>query len=321
MPSAASRSRGPTGEGRLLVPLMLLQGLPVRDAGPPRRGDRDLRGGGRGRAARPATPTTSSGRCSSSAGRTTTPATSTARSRPARRALGSAGGWPAGRCPRPAAGPAGRSASPCFEAGETERGLEAMPSPGRRRARVHDPGRALLRLGDARARRARARATRRRPSLRTLNAPSTLADGLDLHLPAGACRCAPGPPSCSPAGEPEAAVEPARAGVRADAAAGARLQAAFSRSLSGPRARRGRASATRRSPSCARPSASSTPAAPCACATRCGASCASSARAPSRAGRPRRRLRGRRADQARARDRRARHRPHDEPRDRRASCS
>ena len=39
------------GEGRLLVPLHARQELPVRDAGPPERGDRALRGGARGGAA------------------------------------------------------------------------------------------------------------------------------------------------------------------------------------------------------------------------------------------------------------------------------
>ncbi len=42
----------------------------------------------------------------------------------------SAGGWPAGRCRRQAAGPAGRSASRCFEAGEHERGYELMRAVG-----------------------------------------------------------------------------------------------------------------------------------------------------------------------------------------------
>ena len=109
------------GEGRLLVPLMLAQGLSVRDAGPPRRGDRGLRdGASRPRGCR-ATRTTSSGRCSSSAWRATTRATSTARSRRARRARGSAAGWRAGRCPPAGGGPGWALGVALFEPGEVER--------------------------------------------------------------------------------------------------------------------------------------------------------------------------------------------------------
>ena len=44
------------------------------------------------------------------------------RSRPGRRARASAGGWPAGRCRRPAAGPGWQLACARFEAGEVQRG-------------------------------------------------------------------------------------------------------------------------------------------------------------------------------------------------------
>ena len=107
-----------TGEGRLLVPLMLVEGLSVRDrrAGSPRRSSCARRPSRRRGC--PATRTTSSGRCSSWASRTTTRATSTARSPRARRARASAGGWPAARCPRRAAGRAGARAARASRPGE-----------------------------------------------------------------------------------------------------------------------------------------------------------------------------------------------------------
>ena len=81
--------------------------------------------------------------------------------------------------------------------------------------------------------------------------------------------------------EPLEAARVARESAEAAATVGARLQAAFSRSLEGERSPPP-ASAGTRSRCCARRSGSSGRAGRCACETRCGASCAGWARAPSR---------------------------------------
>ena len=309
-----------TGQGRLLVPLMLVKGYPARDAGPARRGARggeDARW--RSRACRP-TRTTSSGRSSSWAGRTTTRATSTARSRRARRACASAAALTRGTMPSAGGGPGWALGGARFEAGDAERGARDGRAARRRRPRTHDPRRALLQLGEHRAgrdrggqRSTRPSATRRRPRRRRRARP---------QLPRGGSRRARARRCCWRRATREAARLRGRDG---GAARDARRRDAPGRVRARPRRAgrsRRRASARRRSRCCARPSGARRAAARCASATRRAASCASWARGPSRAARPRPRTRGVGvAHQARARDRRARDRPHDEPRDRRGRSS
>ena len=230
----------------------------------------------------------------------------------------SAAGWRAARCPPPAAGRAGRSPPRDFELGELERGLRDHGRARRRRPRARDPRRALLLLGDARARRAGARPARRgrgasRSAPRSTPRRSTSAAG--WRSPA-----APARRSCSPpATPPEAAVvgrarRPPAASGRRRRAPGRVRDAASRAGRSPPRATRTAAIAALREAEGVFDACG----AAARCATRPGASCASSARAPRSAGPASGRgLRPRRAHEARARDRRPRHRPQDQPRDRR----
>ena len=315
-----------TGEGRLLVPLMLVKGYPLEMQGRRGRGDRGLRGGAWRRRAlsrQPALP--ASGRCSSSrwahyyAGDLERGDRGLRGERAGRRAAGrrhdarraAAGpGWVARRCAH-------------FEAGDVERALRDDARARRRRPAAQDPRRAVLRLGDPGARRARARATveaRRRATSRRAEEHAAAARPRAAGG-AGAARARGGAARrrATRRGRPRWPAESAVADRRHRRAA---RRPRFARGLqgralaaAGERARGDRRAAPRRG-------ASSTPAARCACATRCAASCASSARAPSRAGPATGGgQRRRRADQARARDRRAGHRPPDQPRDRRRRCS
>ena len=94
-----------TGDGRLLVPMMLGKGYPFEIQRAAGRGDRGLRGGGRGGAAVGQRPLPLLGAVRARLGALLRGRPRRARSPPARRARASAGGWPAGRCRRPAAGP------------------------------------------------------------------------------------------------------------------------------------------------------------------------------------------------------------------------
>ena len=292
------------------------QELPARDARDawPRRSSAARRRSRR-RGCRP-TRTTSSGRCSSSAGRATSPATSTARSRRARRACQVDRRLAGGTIPNGGGGPGWGLGVAWFDAGEVERASQHPARARRRGRRAHDAGRALLRLGEPDARRARGRGRR---GGRRLRAPRRGGCGA-----ARACSCPPALAGRARAavllarGEPVEAARAAARSAEAAAAIGARLaggvlaQRSQGRALAAAGER-----AARRSPCCARPSASSTRAARSACATRRGASCASSARAPRRAGR-----RAGESGLASLTKREleiadARHRPHDEQRDRR----
>ena len=273
-----------TGEGRLLVPLMLGKGYPFEMQGRLAEAIEMLRDGGRGRAAvgQPALPLLGAVRARLGA---------LLRRRPrrrdrgrARRARASAAAWPAARSRggrRPGLG-ARRRAVRARARSSAAREL-MLELGGEDLARTMPVERcfdweslALVELAAGQHRGGR-RATRARAE--------EDAARLGLQLPA-ALAARTRAAVLLAAGEP---LEAARAGRRGrprlPTAIGARLQAAFSRSARGPRARRGGRAHGRRSRRCARPSASSTRAARCACATRCAASCASSARAPRRAGR------------------------------------
>ena len=102
---AISRS---TGQGRLVIPLMLTKGYPLELQG--RLAEAAEMCDAAVEAARlPPTPTSSIGPSSNSASLVTSPATSKERSPPARRASISATGSPARPSRQPAGGPAGRS--------------------------------------------------------------------------------------------------------------------------------------------------------------------------------------------------------------------
>ena len=172
--------------------------------------------------------TSSTARSSSSAGRCTTPATSTVRSRPTRRAHASTRGWP-GHDPERRRR-AGLGARRRLVRGGRGRTRPRDPARARRRERSeHDARRALLRLGE--------------PTLVSLAVGDIeAADGyarlaeedaaqLPLRLPAaiaGRARAA----VLLAAGEPLEAAGGARVG-RGRRRGRSRLQAAFSRSLEG----------------------------------------------------------------------------------------
>ena len=93
-------------------------------------------------------------------------------------------GWPAARCPNGGGGPGWGLGVACFEAGEVERGAGAScSSSAATTLAAQDARRALLRLGEPRARRARARATARPPTA-TCAAPRSTPRELGLQLPA-----------------------------------------------------------------------------------------------------------------------------------------
>ena len=205
-----------------------------------------------------------------------------------------------GTMPAAGGGPGWLLAAARFEAGEVDRAREDMQALGGDRARAQDPGGALLRLGDRwRSSSWRVGRARRRRGP-TCAAPRRTPPG-------SACGCRPrsrcGParrccwPTERPRTRPRVAPGVRRRRRRGRRAAAGRLLARARRAARSPP----RASGRRPSRRCARPRASSTRAARCACATRCAASCASSARAPRCAGPAAAgRLRGRGAHQARA---------------------
>ena len=189
--------------------------------------------------------------------------------------------------PASGGGPGWQLACARFENGEVRARARDHARARQRRARAQDPRRALHRLGDPRARRARARQARRgrrlHPPLRTSSPRSSTACACRR-----CSRCAAGRPCCwrqasrsrrraSPSRRRPRPTRSARGWSRRSRAAspGSALVAA------GERAPRDRDAARA-------PSPSSTAAARCACATRCAASCASSARAPRSAVRLRR---------------------------------
>ena len=202
-----------TGQGRLLVPLMLAKGYPLEMQGRPRRGGRGLRGGGRGGAAVRRTATTSSGRCSSSPGRATSPATSTRRSRPARRACGY--GERLDRrhdARRRAAGRAGRWRWRLLSPGETERACEAMRALGSDEIEFAIP---VERCFDWESSRSPSSRSARRGGRAHAAAGRGAAAEL-APLPAGGARgAARGRRSCCTAGDAEAAIAPAEGAVEA----------------------------------------------------------------------------------------------------------
>ena len=232
-----------TGEGRLLVPMMLVKGYPFELQRPPGRGDRGRREAAveasrlsrqrplpllvalraRLRALPRRQPRRGDRRRRGErAGRPAAGRRHDAR----RRAADRAGSW---RCAR-------------FEAGEVAAGVGDHARARRRRARAQDPRRALLRLGDPGARRARARATRRPPRATSRRAEELAAE-LGLHLPAAlALRGARGGPARRRRARRRPPPRREEAAVEAEAA-GARLLAAFARALAGRGARRRPASA------------------------------------------------------------------------------
>ena len=298
----ASRSRARPATGGCSIPMMLGKNFPFEMTGPPGRGGSSAaRRRSRPRGCRPAR-TSCTGRCSSSAGRSTTPAISTARSRPSRRACASIAAWPAARSRTAAAGRAGRSASRWFDAGEVERGRKILLELGGEDvARTMPVERCFdwesltlveLAVGNAEAADAYARRAEEDAAQLGLQLPAALA---------GRARAA----VLLAGGEPAEAARSRRLDPPRPPTRSARSCTRRSRAASRGARSRPPASAARRSRCCARPSASSTRAARCACATRRAASCASSAPEPRRAGRPATGESGRRvADQARARDRR-----------------
>ena len=286
-PTAGIAIARATGEGRLLVPLMLVQGLPARDAGPPGRGARGAaRRPWRPRACRP-TRTTSSGRCSSSAwpryfagdldGAIAAVRGERARRRAARRRHDAR---------RPAAGPgwalgvallrAGRGRARRFEVMRALGGDELEHTIPVERCFdweiSRSPSSALGTLEAAEA--LRARAPRRTPPRSACSCPRRwpAATRAAVLLAAGEPRGGASRRSDRPRrrdGDRRAAA----GGVLAQPA-GPALAAAGDRERGDRGAARGRARARRLRLACA-------------CATRCAASCASSARAPRRAGRRR----------------------------------
>ena len=231
---------------------------------------------------------------------------------------GRRGGWPAARCPRRAAGRGGRSASRCSRRARSSARWEIMRELGGDDLAHKIPVERCFDWEMPGARRAGARASRRPPrptcarrGARRAARPAP-ADG------ARAARARRGPARRGRRRRPRPSSPRRRrtVGRGGRRAAAGRLRAR----LAGPGARGGgRARAGDRG-RCARPSASSTRAARCASATRCAASCASSARARSRAGpRPAGDSGVAALTKRELRDRRARHRPQDEPRDRRAA--
>ncbi len=223
----------------------------------------------------------------------------------------------AARARAPASGRRGCSRCALIESGRARAGRGAAAAARRRGHRGRDARRARLLLGDARARGDRrpgnperaeryVRASRRRRrGDGPVDSPRHRAArprGADASRPATRRRCA----------------ELAAASADAFASIGARIEVAFSRSLQGRALAEAseRKAADRRS--CERPRPSSTRAAPRASGTPPGASCASSAPAP-RSADPRRGAEaGLDALTEREReDRRPRHRPPHQPRDRR----
>ena len=273
------------GEGRLLVPLMLAQELPVRDAGPSARGDRALRGGARGGAAlgepARALPRALRARLDAVLRR----ATSTARSRPTRRARASTRGWPAARSRTAAAARAGGSASPGSRRARSSAAGRCCSSSAARTSRARCPssaastGRASRSPSSPSATSTRPTATRAAPRRTRRSSRCSFRP----RSPAGrGRRC------CSRAASRSRRLASRTSPAEAAGSVGARPAGGVLARPRGARARgRGRAQRGDRG-RCARPSRSSTRAARCACATRCAASCGGSERAPSRAGRPRR---------------------------------
>ncbi len=311
-----------TGEGRLLVPMMLVKGYPFEMQG--RLAEaielcetavEAARAGGQ-----PPLPVLGAVRAGLGALLLRRPRR--ARSRPARRARASAAGWPAARCPPPAAGRAGRSACACFELGELERALDdharalaATSSSSRSRSSAASTGRSSRwpswRSGSPRPPRSYVRRAERQCGRRSgCSVPAAVA---------GRTRAA----VLLATGEPaEAAAGGASARSPARPPSARALQAAFSRALAGHGAGRGGRPRGRRSRRCARPSASSTAAARSAPRDEVRRELRKlGARAEARGPATGEDAGVARADQARARDRRAGHRPQDQQRDRRASCS
>ena len=282
--SAASRSRGRRGEGRLLVPLHARQELPVRDAGPARARRSsccETRARGRAAVGQPARALPRAVRARLDA---------VLRGRPRRRDRGLRGerarrsrGSPGARSPtgrRARLGARRRLVRGGADRARARRSCSSSCADGRR---AHDARRALLRLGEPRAGRARGREPRGGGRLR---APRR--GGRGAARAAAAARRSPVRTRAAvllAAGEPLEAARPGRASPpRRRVAVGARLQAAFSRGLAGPRARRRRASAREAIAVAAHGRGGARRVRLGARARRdCAASCAGSARAPSRA--------------------------------------
>ena len=135
-----------------------------------------------------------------------------------------------GTIPSAGGGPGWALGVALFASGQTERGLEAMRALGSEEIEFAVPVERcfdweLLALAELEAGNPEAAASHAERA-------ASLADGLDLHLPSGLAARTRAAVLLA-GGDPEAAVEPARAGVERTLAAGADLQAAYSRNLLG----------------------------------------------------------------------------------------
>ena len=284
MPSAASRSRGPSARGGCSCRCRSSRTSRSRCRAVWREAI-ELCESALEAARLRRTRTTSSGRSSSSAGRATTPATSTARSPRTRRARASTRGWREARSRTAAAGPGWALGVALVRGGRGRaRPRRCCASSVARASRARCPSSAVSTgrasrspswpLGDLDAADGYARRAEQDAAQLALQLPAALA---------GRARAAVLLAAASRSARPRGAHESAEAA----GAVGAPLQAAFSRALAGARlpppatargdrdAPRGRARARRLRLASA-------------CATRCAASCGGSVRAPSRAARPRR---------------------------------
>ena len=230
---ARHRDRPRHRRGAAADPADAAQGLPVRDAGPPRRGGRGLRDGGRGArlSANPHYLFWALFELGLGALLLRRPERGDRGLRGERAA--SASGWPAARCPPRAAGPAGRWRSRCCSSGESRAGLELMQELGSEEIEFAVPVERCFDWENLALARAGASATPEAAEAHVQRAEE-LAAGLDgLHLPAasrGRARAA----VLLHEGEAKAAIAPAAGSAsKARRRSGRGLQAAFSRSLLG----------------------------------------------------------------------------------------
>ena len=218
-------------------------------------------------------------------GATTSPATSTRQSPPARRASGSAGACLGGNDARGGGGPGWALAVSRFETGDLERRPRADGELGGDDMGAWIPVERFFNWENLALRRDRAGQHRGRGGDRCARR------GGGRGTRPAVCRRrwprARRPWCCSRRASSHAAADAAQECARRGDRASAHASRWRSRERCSARYLPQPARRHVRSRRCARPSASSTPAAPCGCATRRGASCASSARARRSAGRRR----------------------------------